>query len=240
MAYSFYESTIGAVRKSILDRKRLESERDKLAKLLNTSQQEYVRLLNAQKLLSTVSDENTERVLDFVTGMVNKTLQEVFNDGSRITLIKKLYGGSKPHIIVKLVDYDGREQDMVLQTGAGVRQVVSFMYTLCLIEIRKGRPIAIFDEKLNGLHKEAKRVIEEIIQLFSKNGFQFIFVEYGMNTLGKIYNVEKRGEDTNIVSLDGVAYDENCIFINSPDLSVLDENYEEEFEEDVSEVVIGK
>lgn len=221
----FYSTQIGVIKKALSNKKRLIKRQSELYKELKSSQNLYINMLDAQKLLSMISDDNTSKTLDFITGMVNKVLSEMFvTDTPRIVLTKKLYAGSKPHINVELIDGSGNSLDMALQSGTGLSQVVSFMYAVCLIEIRKGRRLLIMDERLNGLHKEAKKIISEVIKIFAKGGFQFIFVEYGLNDIGKIYNVEKRGDESNIISLDdGQEYNDDMIYISSVDLSSLDE-----------------
>ena len=199
----FYATQVGAIKRALTDKKRLEKRQNALYNELKESQSLYINMLDAQKLLSTVSDENTSKTLDFITGMVNKVLSEMFTtDTPHIVLTKKLYAGCKPHINVELIDGSGNSLDMALQSGTGISQVVSFMFAICLIEIRKGRRLLIMDERLNGLHKEAKRILSKVIEIFAKGGFQFIFVEYGLNDIGKIYNVEKRGDESHIVSLE--------------------------------------
>lgn len=221
----FYSTQIGVIKKALSNKKRLIKRQAELYEELKSSQNLYINMLDAQKLLSMISDDNTSKTLDFITGMVNKVLSEMFvTDTPRIVLTKKLYAGSKPHINVELIDGSGNSLDMALQSGTGLSQVVSFMYAVCLIEIRKGRRLLIMDERLNGLHKEAKKIISEVIKIFAKGGFQFIFVEYGLNDIGKIYNVEKRGDESNIISLDdGQEYNDDMIYISSVDLSSLDE-----------------
>lgn len=234
-----YASLIGEVKREIKQKESLEKKQLHLTEKLIEAQSEYVKLLDAQKLLSTVSDDNTNRTLSFITQMVNKTLQEVFDGMFRIELKSKLYAGSKVHIKIQLIDEKGMVyKDITLQTGYGISQVISFMYTLCLIEIRKGRRLLIVDERLNGLHKEPKRVLSEIVKIFSENGFQFIFVEYTLNNLGKIYNIEDRGDNSVLVDLDGIEYTDDIVKLSdlaekNPDLSLLDEDYVEE--EDVEE-----
>ena len=225
----FYSTQIGMVKRALSDVKRLEKRQASLTNELKESQSLYINMLDAQKLLSTVSDENTSKTLDFITGMVNKVLSEMFvSDTPRIILTKRLYAGSKPHINVELIDGSGNSLDMALQSGTGISQVVSFMFAICLIEIRKGRRLLIMDERLNGLHKEAKRILSKVIEIFAKGGFQFIFVEYGLNNIGKIYNVEKRGDESRIVSLEkGQEYTDDTVFINDVDLSEIDETQDE-------------
>ena len=222
----FYSSHIGVVQKTLKDKDRLKARERQLTDDLKSSQKLYVDMIDAQKLLSVISDENTAKTLDFVTSMVNKVLSEMFAvDTPRITLTKKLYAGSKPHINVELIDGKGNTLDMALQAGAGISQVVSFMFAICLIEIRKGRRLLILDERLNGLHFEAKRVLSEVIKIFAAGGFQFMFVEYGLNNIGKIYNVEKRGDSSNLVSLEkGQEYSDTVVFLSDEELSTIAAN----------------
>ena len=224
----FYSSQIGVVKRALSDKERLKNRQNTLNNELVTSQAKYLNMLDAQKLLSTISDDNTSKTLDFITGMVNKVLSEMFTtDTPRIILTKKLYAGCKPHINVELIDGSGNSLDMALQSGTGISQVVSFMFAICLIEIRKGRRVLVMDERLNGLHKEAKRILSKVIEIFAKGGFQFIFVEYGLNNIGKIYNVEKRGDESRIVSLDSSQeYTDDTVFIDGVDLSLLEEEEE--------------
>lgn len=227
----WYGQQIGVVRKALADRSRLEASEAKLSEQLYQSQLELVNMLDAQKLLATVSDDNTEKTLSFITGMVNKVLAEIFkSDIPRITLTKKLYAGSRPHVLVELINGSGNTLDMSIQSGVGLTQVVSFMYAICLIEIRKGRRLLIMDERLNGLHKEAKRILAEVIKIFAEGGFQFIFVEYGLNKLGKMYNVEKRGDSSIIRAIDvDEDYTDETVFLDGAvDLSLVDEGYVED------------
>lgn len=225
---NFYAGSIGALKNSLKNKKILEGEVRKLEKEISESQTHYVKLLNAQKILSTLSDDNTKVTLDFISSMVNKVLMEMFpNDTYRVELKKKLYAGNKPHINLTIYGSDGY---VLEQTGDGVKQVITFMYVICLIEIQKGRRLLLLDERLNGLHKSAKNCIASIIKIFQKGGFQFIFVEYGLNNLGKIYNVERRNNMSKLVSFEGDYHDE-IVYIDDVDLSVLDEEYDSSAEE---------
>lgn len=223
-----YSSVLGVMKNTYRNKKLLQSDVEKLNNKLAESQSLYVNMINAQKVLSAVSDENTNQVLNFVTGMVNKTLSEVFpHDSYSISISKKLFAGSKPHITIELKDANGYILDTTTQCGTGLIQIISFMYVICLVEIRKGRRLILLDERLNGLHMQAKKFMSHIIEIFVKGGFQFIFVEYSLNSIGKIYNVEKRGDLSQLIAIDG-EYDDSCVYWGDVDLSVLDENYTEE------------
>ena len=196
-------------------KEKLMSLKDKL-KDLNS---EYLVMLEAQQLLATVSDENTRKVLDYITGIINKTLGEMFpHDSRRIYLERQMYHGQHSHIVVKLTGTDGNTRDLQLQTGTGLRQVISFLFLLTLIEIRKGRKILLADELLSGVHAEAKRIIMDIVRMFADEEFQFVFVEYGVNDVGKIYIVEKPNAVATVTPLEGTYNNEIFVFNRPPEL----------------------
>lgn len=234
MERDFYSSSIGVVKANIDNRRKIENRVRTLQKSLIEKQTLYVRMINAQKILSTVSDDNTRTTLDFVTSMVNKVLLELFpKEPYTIKLDNKLHAGTKPHIVMELHDHEGNVLDVFTQSGDGIKQVICFMYVVCLIEIRKGRRLVILDERLNGLHKSAKRCIASIMNILAKGGFQFIFVEYGLNDFGKIYNVERKMDISTgsmiseLRSVDNGSYDDELVYVDDVDMSALDENYEE-------------
>lgn len=208
-----YSRTIGSLTAFNKNKNALKVKRKKELDELVNARQTYIELLQAQQLLATVSEDNTEATLSFITSVINKALMEIFKgDARRITLKKKLYGGNKPHINIELVNSAGNAVDLTLQSGTGLRQIISVLFTICLIEIKKGRRVLILDERLSGLHRHAKYVMTKILEIFSEGGFQFIFVEYGLNDFGKIYNVEKVGDDSKVLDLDGREYDEDKVY----------------------------
>ena len=69
--------------------KKLQEKVDKLVKELEKKNNEYLVMLEAQKLLITVSDNNTNAVLDYITGIINKTLGELFPHDSRRIYLEK-------------------------------------------------------------------------------------------------------------------------------------------------------
>ena len=221
---SKYSQTIYALEQSYNQAEEVKAKIDKLAEQLGSLNQKYVDMLEAQQLLTTVSNENTTQILDYITGIINKTLSELFpHDNRRIYLEKTMYHGQHAHINIKLTGTNGKTRDLELQSGTGLRQVISFLFVLSLIEIRKGRRLLLADELLSGLHPTAKKVVMEIIQIFAEEGFQFVFVEYGVDNTGKIYLVEKPNEVATVTPLDGSYHNEIFVFNRPPedvDLSI--------------------
>jgi len=196
---------------------------DSLVSELNRENTQYAIMLEAQALLSTVSDNNTTAVLDYITGIINKALVELFPyDTRRIYLEKSLHGGQHAHIKIKLVNSLGKERDLVLQSGTGLRQVISFLFVVSLIEIRKGRRILVMDELLSGLHPEAKNIIMDILQIFAEEGFQFVMVEYGVDTIGRLYLVEKPTNTATVTPFDG-RYNNEIFVFNRP-VEIIDKS----------------
>lgn len=200
---------------------------DVLTTKLNDMNIQYVNMVEAQQLLTTVSDANTTAVLDYITGIINKTLGELFpHDSRRIYLEKTMYQGQHAHINIKLTGTNGKTRDLTLQSGTGLRQVISFLFILSLIEIRKGRRLLIMDELLSGLHPVAKNIITDVIKIFAEEGFEFAMVEYGVDTLGKVYLVEKPNTIATVTPMDGIYNNEVFVFNRPPeavDLSIKEE-----------------
>lgn len=164
-------------------------EFQKLDDELNT---EYKNSIEAQQLLGTVADENANRILDYTTGIINKTLSEVFpNNPDRISLERKIHGEKHPHINLKIKNPDGKERDIALGKGTGLQQIVSFLYRICLLEVTGGRKLIIQDELLSGIHPEVSKIIEDVMMIFAEGGFQFLVVDYNLSTIfGKTYQVD--------------------------------------------------
>lgn len=194
----------------------LKDKVEQMTKQLSDMNMQLVVMLEAQRLLATVSEDNTTAVLDYITGVINKALAELFPyDKPRIFLEKKLHAGQHAHILVRLENSEGKMRDLVLQTGTGQRQVISFLFVISLIEIRKGRRLLIMDELLSGLHPEAKTIVTDIMKIFAEGGFQFVMVEYGVNNLGKIYLVERPSKIAYVNALEG-EYNNEVFLFNRP------------------------
>lgn len=212
-------------------KERIEAMQKKLTDMRN----QYCVMVEAQQLLATVSDNNTTAVLDYITGIVNKALSEIFpHDSRRIFLEKKMHNNQYAHINIKLSGTGGKTRDLTLQSGTGLRQVISFLFVLSTIEIRKGRRFMVMDEILSGLHPEAKRIVMDIMQIFAEEGFQFMMVEYGANNVGRIYIVEKPDKVSTVTPIDGVYNNEVFIFNRPPEEVDLSLRVDEEAADEVN------
>lgn len=213
----------------------LDKKIEDLLEKLSDMNEQYAVMLEAQQLLATVSDNNTTAVLDYITGIINKALSELFPyDTRHIFLEKKLIRGEHAHIVVKLTNGEGVVRDLQLQTGTGLRQIISFLFVLSLIEVRKGRRILLMDELFSGLHPEAKSIVTDIIEIFAEEGFQFVMVEYGANDIGKIYMVEKPDDTAKVTPLESDKYNDEVFVFHRP-IEEIDRSIQVDEESDIVE-----
>ena len=215
---SRYTEQVMSYKASLRTKHEIEDKIKNLASRVGDLTQQHDVMIEASQLIASVSDSNTTLVLDYITGVINKALKGIFPyDMRRIYLEKKMHNDQYAHIIVKLVTRTGKTRDLQLQTGTGLRQIISFLFVVSLIEIRKGRRLLLMDELFSGLHPEAKNIIMDIIKIFAEEGFQFVFVEYGVNDVGKIYLVEKPNSTATVTPLgEGMDYNNEAFIFNRP------------------------
>ena len=179
------------------------SQIKELKKNLFDENRRFESMLRASSILGTVADEQTQAVLNKITETINSALGIMFKEDKRRISIKQVMFREYPHFIVELTTADGTKRTFK-QSGTGLAQVVSFLFTIFLIEARKGRKIMVMDELLNGLHPDAKRTIKAMIQALSED-FQFVIVEYGID-IGKQYEIIKTQAVADVVPYVGQGY----------------------------------
>lgn len=182
-------------RKNRLSEMQEQIERD--TKLINELQKEVDLLTRSAALIGSVSDQVIRDTLSVIEGVINRALGVIFPEDPRsIKIEHTMYRDTYPHFVVTLYTGQQRKKRKFSQSGRGLAQLISFLFTVTLIDTRKARPILIMDEILSGVHPAAKRLVRDLILTVSKF-FQFVMVEYSFD-IGKQYEVVRTGATSEV------------------------------------------
>lgn len=210
MKYDEFETLVeGYYHQTVSDYEAKKATEEKRISYLNEASEIYEKIgvyEGANKLLNAVSDKTLGAMLDTVTSAVNNVLAEMFRnsgDTYEIRLVKGLYAGRIAHMKLELMQ-NGNPRDLSLQSGDGIKQVISFLFITLLISVSGGRRLIIMDEVLNGLSPEAAEgAVAALFKTFAKNGFQFIMVDQGRYNPGS--SIDGITEYVTIVKKDGTS-----------------------------------
>lgn len=210
MKYNEFETLVeGYYHQTVSDYEAKKAAEEKRISYLNEASEIYEKIgvyEGANKLLNAVSDKTLGAMLDTVTSAVNNVLAEMFRnsgDTYEIRLVKGLYAGRIAHMKLELMQ-NGNPRDLSLQSGDGIKQVISFLFITLLISVSGGRRLIIMDEVLNGLSPEAAEgAVAALFKTFAKNGFQFIMVDQGRYNPGS--SIDDITEYVTIVKKDGTS-----------------------------------
>lgn len=189
-----------------------KSNYDRLVSELNTLNETLERLdkesdlyQRAGTLIGTATERTITKTLNVITGVINKALAILFpKDPRSIRIEHVMYRDTYPHFNVILETGIEKRARKFTQSGRGVRQLISFLFLVTIIDARKARPILITDELLSGLHPQAKSFVRDIIKSLSGR-FQFIMAEYSLD-IGKEYLVDFNGSCSNVSHYDDGDY----------------------------------
>lgn len=193
---------LAAIQKGMNDVQLARREKNSNIKLLlktiderNSLAEQVALVEDTLNLLATANDKASLEVLAYIQNIINQALRRMFTTGAyEVEFRKAVTAGNNPVIHVDLHEQKGNgdviKLDFNLQTGDGVAQIISFLFTLSLMEIRGVRPLVMLDETLKGFHPAAIPLVTNIITVFAKHGFQFVMVEYDLG-IGRMYHVQQ-------------------------------------------------
>lgn len=178
----------------------LKSEIAELSNIVKTDTKALENMIKASAILASVSEENTKVILDNIKTTINKALEALFPlDPKTIDITRSMYRDTHPHYTLTLTTSNGVARTFE-QSGTGLGQVISFLFTVCLIDARDGRKIMVIDELLNGLHPDAKAIVGSLMTALTRrphSPFQFVCVEYGLD-IGKQYEIAKNPDQSGL------------------------------------------
>ena len=178
---------------------------EELNELIDSNGKKLDEMIRAATVLGNVADEHTKQTLDVVTSIINSALAQMFKeDKRRVVLKQEMWKNQYAHYKVELHTEDGQIRSFH-QSGTGLAQVISFLFSVTLIGIRNGRKVVVMDEVLNGLHPDAKLIIKQLITDVLGRDFQFVLVEYGLD-IGKQYEVKKKGTISSVTHYESGSY----------------------------------
>lgn len=165
----------------------IQEENDYATRVNNTNE--------ALQILAAANDKASIEVLTYIANVINQALNRMFTTSAyKLSFRQATHGGKTPIIHAELhetkVDGDVILLDFDLQAGNGISQIISFLFTLSVIELTGVRQFIMLDETLKGFNPQALEIVIDIITVFAQHGFQFVMVEYDMN-MGKLYLVEQ-------------------------------------------------
>ena len=110
---SVYTNQISQYAFNINKKKELEQKYEEVQEEFRKVSREYSVMLEAQRVLGVISEEHTNKILDYITGTINNALSKMFpNDIRRIYLKKKLHANQHTHINVILETSKGMQRDL--------------------------------------------------------------------------------------------------------------------------------
>ena len=179
----------------------------------NKGTKELNELINASRILVTVTDINTKKVTSFIESVINKALMEMYPSGEYYIQVQQKIKRNNNSIEVFLYDNDnqkGEALDLNEQAGDGISRIIAFLFSLSLIELCGYRKFVSLDEVLTGFHSDSLQIVKNIIEIFNDGGFQFIACEYDINDMGVLYEGRKVGNQVKMEEL-GFASEVNYV-----------------------------
>ena len=111
------------------NQEKIRKQLEEIDKELKEKSKTLEDMIRAATLLGNVADENTQFILGKITGVINSALAEMFKEDKRKISIKQvMYRNVYPHFVVELETADGIKRTFK-QSGTGLAQVVSFLFT---------------------------------------------------------------------------------------------------------------
>ena len=152
----------------------------------------------ALEILTYLQDTVRNQGLQHVTTTMNKVIAAAYpHQPLTVSFEQTLHGGKNPHLNLILTDPQGHARQLAIQEGHGLQQVISLIFTLCVLEMTKVRPLLILDEVMNALNQDTLAIMDTILHAFANTGMQIIVIEHAYQG-GYIIEATHDGNQTSL------------------------------------------
>jgi len=138
-----------------------------------------VKYNNTKKVITVfqkMSDERGQKSREDIQNLINNALSSIFPERDYAVVIEEYSYKNSKHMRV-LLSEDGQERELKYCHGTLLKQVVSFLFNICILVFKGSARVLILDELFNGVHWDKARVLSNILVTLSKNnGFQFFII----------------------------------------------------------------
>jgi len=147
-----------------------------IASELNEMDVKYNNIKKVVAVFQKMSDERGRKSREDIQNLINNALSSIFPERDYSIVIEEYSYKNSKHMRV-LLSEDGQERELRYCHGTLLKQVVSFLFNVCILVFKGSTRILILDELFNGVHWDKARVLSDILVTLSKNnGFQFFII----------------------------------------------------------------
>lgn len=185
------------------------------------SEEELEIVTNAVAILKDISDGVVVENRKFIEESLNSALERIFKKSTRKIRIKEYTArGTYPQLELEL-QVEGGEIRLLKNSGHGLMQIVSLLCVLSLIVMTGNRRLLVLDEVLSGLSARTRKIVDDILWVFTSIGFQFIINEHGFIPKGaKVVKLEMQ---SGLSSVTNTYIENNGVYLDGKMIDEVDE-----------------
>lgn len=185
----------------VRSRQQLSRNIEELKEQKRIAEEDLDIVTNAVTILQDISDGVVTENKKFIEESLNSVLERIFKKSTRkITIREYTTRGTYPQLVLELT-VEGGEKRLLKNSGHGLMQIVSLLCVLSLIVMTGNRRLVLLDEVMSGLSARARKIINDILWVFTSIGFQFIINEHGFIPTGAyVVKLEMKSGVSSIVA----------------------------------------
>lgn len=157
---------------------KLSKQRDEVSLKLNMSEMETTQLENTVKLLSEYRVKKKKLDSNQITDTVTSIANLVFPEYPYTYFLDGKLNGDYTHTELAFRDNRGYEYVPSISNGNGLQQVVSLSSIAVLMALSDVTPTLLLDERLNSVSPDRLPIVGEVLEQFTKYGFQILIIEH--------------------------------------------------------------